>query len=155
MIWPSPSSSVSLPAHNQSMHSTCHSRMTATIAIASAGSPPPCCGKFSVTQGAIPLDNIAGDQGLPTSAVAAYNSLPIDTQVQAGQSLSLPCGRVIALVAPQLGGGGSGSGKDSGGGGKRKVLGGMTDGGGGGGSSGSPQVFMISEPDCWNIWQNA
>jgi hypothetical protein len=121
----------------------------------SAGSTPPCCGKFSVTQGAIPLDNIAGDQGLPTSAVAAYNGLPIDTQVQAGQSLSVPCGRVIALVAPQLGGGSSKSGKGGGKGkgfgkdegGRRKVLGGMTDSGDGG----TPQVFMISESDCWNL----
>lgn len=127
--------------------------MPAAPTSCSAGSTPPCCGKFSVTQGAIPLDNIAGDQGLPTSAVAAYNGLPIDTQVQAGQSLSLPCGRVIALVAPELGGGGSGSGKDSGGGasgGRRKVLGGMTDGGGGGGSGNTPQVFMISESYCWS-----
>ena len=117
------------------------------LASSSAGSAPPCCGKFSVTQGAIPLDNIAGDQGLPTSAVAAYNGLPIDTQVQAGQSLSLLCGRVIALVAPELGGGGgSDSGKDGGSGasGRRKVLGGLTDGGGGGGGN-TPQVFMISE----------
>lgn len=128
--------------------------VTPIAAKSTAGSTPPCCGKFSVTSGTIPLDNIAGDQGLPTSAVAAYNGLPIDAQVQAGQSLSLPCGRVIALVAPQLGGGGKGNGngngngkgKGNGGGGsdRRKMLGVS----GGGGGSGAPQVFVISESSC-------
>lgn len=102
------------------------------IANRHAGSPP-CCGKFGVTLGAIPLDNIAADNGLPTSAVAAYNGLPIDTQVQQGQSLSIPCGRIIALVAPQLGGPAAING-----GGGRRLLG--VSGGGG-----SPQVFLLSE----------
>lgn len=59
------------------------------------------------------VDSVASDVNLPPAAVSAYNQLQPNATLQQGQTLSVPCGRILVLIAAQLGGNSSSSGMNS------------------------------------------
>ena len=80
----------------------------ATCFAGCAADAPPCCDRLTVGPGAS-ISSTASDVNLPPATVAAYNQLAQDATLQQGQSLSVPCGRILVLIAAQLGTGSSGS----------------------------------------------
>lgn len=67
-------------------------------ALSLAGNAPPCCPAYKVKPGDT-ADSVASAQSVSPNLLKAFNSLPADAILMPGQSIQIPCARVLEPIA--------------------------------------------------------
>jgi LysM repeat protein len=99
----SPKDSYQMSEGFRTLHTsqTINTRMYNFVAAPFVGSAPPCCPSYTVAPGDT-ATSVAAAQSVTPKLLTSFNSLPDGATLTPGQSIQIPCARVLTAISKGL-----------------------------------------------------